>query len=306
MTVQHVMIIGGTSGIGLGLARHYAALGARVAICSRHPAKVAGSALLRDGRVTVHACDIADRDRVAAVVAAFAVEGLDLLIVSAGQYTDAAAIARDARSTLPVLRVNVGGIDHAFSAGAEAMMAGAGDVGGATAAAPIASATTPAIVPAAVPATATAPATTTAPATAPSTGTASAPTPAPTRGSRRGHLVAVASIAGLQRDHAGGSVYSASKRAAIAICDAYRKALSPFAIDVTVIVPGYVDTARLRELNDGDAGGKPFLMAEDEAVRRIAAAIGRRDERYIFPWQMHALVRLFNLLPPALMRLRKR
>lgn len=274
MTVQHVMIIGGTSGIGLGLARHYAALGARVAICGRHPDKVAGSALLRDGRVTVHACDIADRDRVTAVVAAFAVEGLDLLIVSAGQYTDAAAIARDARSTLPVLRVNVGGLDHAFSAGAEAMMAGAGDAGGAAAAARTASAL--------------------------------APAPAPAPGSRRGHLVAVASIAGLQRDHAGGSVYSASKRAAIAICDAYRKALSPFAIDVTVIVPGYVDTARLRELNDGDAGSKPFLMAEDEAVRRIVAAIGRRDERYIFPWQMHALVRLFNLLPPALMRLRKR
>lgn len=271
MTVQHVMIIGGTSGIGLGLARHYAGLGARVAICGRHPDKVAGLPLLRDGRVTVHACDIAERDRVAAVVADFAAQGLDLLIVTAGQYTDAAAIARDPRSTLPVLRVNVGGLDHAFSAGAEAMMA-RGDGGAATA----------------------------------TSRTVPAPEPATDAKNRRGHLVAVASIAGLQRDHAGGSIYSASKRAAIAICDAYRKALAPFAIDVTVIVPGYVDTARLRELNGGDAGGKPFLMAEDEAVRHIAAAIGRRDERHVFPWQMHALVRLFNLLPPALMRLRKR
>ena len=262
MTVRHVMIIGGTSGIGLGLAQHYAALGARVAICGRHPDKVAGLPLLRDCRVSVHACDIAGRDRVAAVVAEFASQGLDLLIVTAGQYTDAAAIAQDAGSTLPVLRVNVGGLDHAFSAGAEAMMAPAASANG--------------------------------------SGSASA------SATRRGHLVAVASIAGLQRDHAGGSVYSASKRAAIAICDAYRKALAPFAIDVTVIVPGYVDTARLRELNDGDASGKPFLMAEDEAVRRIAAAIARRDERHVFPWQMHVLVRLFNLLPPALMRLRKR
>ena len=262
MTARHVMIIGGASGIGLALARHYAALGARVAICGRHPDKVAGLPLLRDGRVSVHACDIADRDRVAAVVAQFAAQGLDLLIVTAGQYTDAAAIAQDAGSTLPVLRVNVGGLDHAFSAGAEAMMAPAASANG--------------------------------------SGSASA------SATRRGHLVAVASIAGLQRDHAGGSVYSASKRAAIAICDAYRKALAPFAIDVTVIVPGYVDTARLRELNDGDASSKPFLMAEDEAVRRIAAAIARRDERHVFPWQMHVLVRLFNLLPPSLMRLRKR
>ena len=247
MTMQNVMILGGTSGIGLGLARHYAAQGARVAVCGRHPDKVANLPLLRDGRVTVYACDIADRARVAAVVADFADGGLDLLIVTAGQYTDAAAIARDPAATLPVLRVNVGGLDHAFSAAAEAMMA---------------------------------------------------------RG--QGHLVAVASIAGLQRDYPGGSVYSASKRAAIAICDAYRKALAPFAIAVTVIVPGYVDTARLRELNNGDAGGKPFLVPEDEAVRRIAAAIARGDERYVFPWQMHALVRLFNLLPLTLKRLRKK
>ena len=247
MTIQNVMIIGGTSGIGLGLARHYAGRGARVAVCGRHPDKVAGLPLMLDGRVTAHACDIADRDRVAAVVADFAADGLDLLIVTAGQYTDAAAIGRDPAATLPVLRVNVGGLDHAFSAGAGAMMA---------------------------------------------------------RG--QGHLVAVASIAGLQRDYPGGSVYSASKRAAIAICDAYRKALAPFAIAVTVVVPGYVDTARLRELNGGDASGKPFLMSEDEAVQRIAAAIARRDERYVFPWQIHALVRLFNLLPPALKRLRKK
>ncbi|MYM96547.1 SDR family NAD(P)-dependent oxidoreductase [Duganella vulcania] len=242
---MNVMIIGGTSGIGLGLARHYWRQGARVAICGRHPGKLEGSPLLAEERISVHACDIADRAAVARTVAAFA--DLDLLIVTAGQYTDAAAIARDPASTLPVLRVNVGGLDHAFSAAAEAMMA---------------------------------------------------------RG--RGQLVAVASIAGLQRDYPGGSLYSASKRAAIAICDAYRKALAPFGIGVTVIVPGYVDTARLRELNNGDASGKPFLRSEQEAVRRIAAAIERRDERCVFPWQMHALVGIFNCLPAFLQRLRKK
>jgi NAD(P)-dependent dehydrogenase (short-subunit alcohol dehydrogenase family) len=249
------MIIGGTSGIGLGLAWHYWRQGARVAICGRHPGKVHGLALLEDGRVSVHACDIADRAAVASVVGEFAGDarggapgaGLDLLIVTAGQYADAAAIARDRGNAMPVLRVNVGGLDHAFSAAAAAMMA---------------------------------------------------------RGS--GHLVAVASIAGLQQDYAGGSLYSASKRAAIAICDAYRKALAPFSVAVTVVIPGYVDTARLRELNGGDASGKPFLMSEQEAVDRIAAAIARRDERCVFPWQMHVLVRLFNLLPTFIKRTRKK
>ncbi|CAN7388339.1 SDR family NAD(P)-dependent oxidoreductase [Pseudoduganella sp. LjRoot289] len=267
------MIIGGTSGIGLGLARHYWRQGARVAICGRHPERIDGLELLEDGLVSVHACDIADRAAVARVVGEFADDapgagdapcapcasdapgagvvtpgaGLDLLIVTAGQYADAAAIARDRGQALPVLRVNVGGLDHAFSAAAEAMMA---------------------------------------------------------RG--QGHLVAVASIAGLQQDYPGGSLYSASKRAAIAICDAYRKALAPFSIAVTVVIPGYIDTARLRELNDGDASGKPFLVSEREAVERIAAAIARRDERYVFPWQLHALVRLFNRLPTFLKRVRKK
>jgi NAD(P)-dependent dehydrogenase (short-subunit alcohol dehydrogenase family) len=250
---MRVMVIGGTSGIGLGLARHYWEQGARVAVCGRHPEKLDGVAFARDSRVSVHACDIAERAAVARLVAQFAGdagdvgEGLDLLIVTAGQYTDAAAIARDRSSALPVLRVNVGGLEHAFSAAADAMMA---------------------------------------------------------RG--QGQLVAVASIAGLQDDYPNGSLYSASKRAAIAICDAYRKALAPFGIAVTAIVPGYVDTARLRELNHGDASRKPFLMPEQEAVRRIAAAIARRDARCVFPWQMHALVRLFNLLPAFLKRVRKK
>jgi NAD(P)-dependent dehydrogenase (short-subunit alcohol dehydrogenase family) len=241
------MIMGGTSGIGLGLAQHYWVQGARVAICGRHPGKLAHLAWVRDPRISVHACDVADRAAVEQVVHDFAAGGLDLLVVTAGQYADAATITGDRERALPVLHVNVGGLDNVFSAASAVMMPHG-----------------------------------------------------------RGHLVAVASIAGLQRDYPAGSLYSASKRAAIAIAGAYRKALAPFGIAVTVIVPGYVDTARLRELNHGDAGAKPFLMTEEEAVKRIAAAIARRDERCVFPWQLHAMVRVFNLLPLFLKRLRKK
>jgi len=47
-------------------------------------------------------------------------------------------------------------------------------------------------------------------------------------------------------------------------------------------------------------------MSEQEAVQRIAAAIARRDRRCVFPWQMHALVRIFNALPMFLKRVRKK
>jgi len=242
-----VMIIGGTSGIGLALAEHYARQGATLALCGRDTGRLDGHALARHERVVRYQFDIADRAALEQAVGQFSRAGLDLLIVTAGQYTDAAAIAANREATLPVVRTNIGGLYHAFDA--------AGDV---------------------------------------------------MRQQGHGHMVAVASIAGLLDDYPNASLYSASKRAAIAICDAYRKALAPFGIAVTTIVPGYVDTAALRSLNRGDASGKPFLQSEAQAVARMADAIDRRAERCVFPWQLHWQVRVFNLLPRALQRLRKK
>lgn len=74
-----------------------------------------------------------------------------------------------------------------------------------------------------------------------------------------GHLVAISSVAGLVKDYPGASLYSATKRTVLSLCDTYRIALQPFSIAVTAIVPGYVDTEKLRSLNAGDASHKPFL-----------------------------------------------
>lgn len=243
--MKRIMIIGGTRGIGLALAEYYAGQGATLALCGRDASRLAGHPLASHARVRVEPLDITDREALRRAIDAFA--PVDMLIVTAGQYTDVAAIAAHREATLPVLATNVGGLYDAFDIAASHM-----------------------------------------------------------RRQGHGHLVAVASIAGLLDDYPGASLYSASKRAAIAICDTFRKALEPFGIAVTVVVPGYVDTARLRELNDGDAGHKPFLQTEAQAVQRIAAAIARRDARCVFPWQLHLQVRLFNLLPRFLQALRKK
>lgn len=120
---------------------------------------------------------------------------------------------------------------------------------------------------------------------------------------RSGQLVAIASIAGLLHDYPGASLYSATKRMVIALCATYRKALAPFSITVTTIVPGYIDTAKLRALNDGDVSRKPFLLTEPQAVTHITRAIAQRRDRCVFPWQMHGLVSLFNCLPSPLRRM---
>ena len=112
-----------------------------------------------------------------------------------------------------------------------------------------------------------------------------------------GRMAAVSSMAGLLKDYPGASVYGASKRAVLALCATWRKALAPFGIAVTALVPGYVDTARLRELNGGDAGHKPFLMTEDAAAERMLAAIDAGRPMAAFPWQMRAAVAILNLVP---------
>jgi len=236
-----VLIVGGTSGIGLGLARHYAAEGQDVTVCGRDPGRVPVDAGVKAVRL-----DITDRAAVERFMGDFVSQGIDLLLVAAGFYFNHRSHALDAATTLRMLQTNVSGLAQVFELGAAAMLA---------------------------------------------------------RGS--GQLVAISSVAGLLRDHPGASLYSATKRSVLSICDSYRNALAPFGIVVTAIVPGYVDTAALRTLNGGDASRKPFLVSEAQAVARIARAIAERQAVCVFPWQMRWLIAVANLLPRTLLRLRR-
>ncbi len=241
---MRVFILGGTSGIGLALAKHYALQGHRVAIGGRDPTKAALQ--LTKSSIQSFTLDIRDKEQTKQALSVFAQEGLDLLIVAAGVYVSTRSEELTPQATLEMLTTNVSGVANAFELSATIMLQ-----------------------------------------------------------QKSGHLVAIASIAGLLKDYPGASLYAATKRSVISLCHSYRLGLAPFGIHVSAIAPGYVNTARLRELNQGDASKKPWIMSEAQAVNIITLAISERRALTVFPRPLHFLVRAASLLPSALLKWRR-
>jgi NAD(P)-dependent dehydrogenase (short-subunit alcohol dehydrogenase family) len=85
-----------------------------------------------------------------------------------------------------------------------------------------------------------------------------------------GQIVGIASVAGV-RGLPGSGSYSASKAGVITYLQAVRVETRYEPIDVTTIVPGYIDTPI-----NGDMARRPFLIDVETGARTIADLIGRR------------------------------
>ena len=107
------------------------------------------------------------------------------------------------------------------------------------------------------------------------------------RAARGGTLCGIASVAAF-RGLPGAGAYSASKAAAIQWLEALRVEMAGSGVAVVTICPGYIDTPMTRV----NRYRMPFLLAADEAARRIARAIRSRRRLAVIPWQM-ALVSVF-------------
>lgn len=115
-----------------------------------------------------------------------------------------------------------------------------------------------------------------------------------------GRIAVIASVSGLL-DYPQSTLYAKSKRAVIAICDAYRQMFAASGTALTCVMPGYTDTPKLRQLNEGDLSHKPFVVGVDYAVGQIVNAIDRGKDRIAFPPKMHRLIRFLTLLPKPLL-----
>lgn len=113
---------------------------------------------------------------------------------------------------------------------------------------------------------------------------------------RRGALVFIGSAAAF---HAlpFAAAYSGSKAGLARFADALRLNLRQHGVAVTLVSPGFIDTAAKRRTS----GARPFAMTPDLVAERILRAVRRQQAHLIIPWPF-ALLRLFDRLLPAPLR----
>jgi short-subunit dehydrogenase len=92
--------------------------------------------------------------------------------------------------------------------------------------------------------------------------------------------------------------YAATKAGLRMFAEALGIRLAKHGVGVTLVSPGFIDTAMSRQVNDA----KPFLMTADKAAAIIARGIGARARTIVVPWQFAVIRAITSLLPRAVLR----
>ncbi len=128
---KKVLVTGGGSGIGLGIARALASEGCRVAIAGRSEAKLrqAASQFTGEHPILAHACDVSQPGDVHELFAWLAQQGLeplDILVLSAGINVQNRRIADlDPADWDRIMAINATGAFHTIYAALPGMRASA-------------------------------------------------------------------------------------------------------------------------------------------------------------------------------------
>lgn len=93
------------------------------------------------------------------------------------------------------------------------------------------------------------------------------------------------------------AAYSGSKAGLARFADALRLAARPHGVSVTLVSPGFIDTAAGREV----PGPKPMLMAPDAVAGRIAKAAASGKAHLVLPWPF-VVLRWFDRILPRFLR----
>lgn len=246
---SHIIIVGGTSGIGLALALYHQTLGWQVSVVGSSAAKIADINSQHPAIVT-YVCDLTDPSQTRTLLDSLSGTQFQRLIYSAGSYTNERIHHLNQADSDQMLAINLQAFEQVFRWASSHLRQQLKQ---------------------------------------------SCQALDMTKGDKLS-LICIASIAGTM-DYPYASLYAKSKRAMIATASAYRAALAPYNIQVNCIASGYIDTQALRDLNDGDASHKPFIMSTQAAVDHIMQAIVDDVELVIFPRSMRYITSALNHLP---------
>ena len=245
----HIIVVGGTSGLGLALALHHQALGWQVSVVGSNAAKIADINSQYPTIVT-YACDLTDQNQTQALLDSLSNIRFQRLIYSAGSYTNERVHQLNQADSDQMLAINLQAFEQVFRWASSQLKQQLKQSHQAL----------------------------------------------DLTKCGRPSLICIASIAGTM-DYPYASLYAKSKRAMITTASAYRTALAPYNIQVNGIASGYIDTQALRDLNNGDASHKPFIMSTQTAVSHVMQAIDDDVELAVFPRSMRYITSVLNHLP---------
>lgn len=121
--MKTVFITGGTTGIGMELAKLYAEKGWKVGVCGRDRMKFEESFQVARDNVTFYKVDVANREELKAAIADFSKSiGLDLLIANAGIGYAFKTKIPDFEWSYRMVHVNLLGVMYAFEAALDVMI----------------------------------------------------------------------------------------------------------------------------------------------------------------------------------------
>ncbi len=121
--MKAVFITGGTTGIGMELAKLYAGKGWKVGVCGREKAKFDESFSIPMDNVSFYPVDVANREELKAAIADFSKSiGLDLLIANAGIGYKFKTKVPDFEWSYKMVHVNLLGVMYAFEAALDVMI----------------------------------------------------------------------------------------------------------------------------------------------------------------------------------------
>ena len=246
---SHLIVFGGTSGLGLALAMHHQALGWQVSVVGHSVAKIA-HINSQHPDIVAHCCDLTDSAQTQTLVDNLSDISFQRVIYSAGSYTNERIHHLSQADSDKMPEINLQAFEQVFRWASEQLKQQSYSMD--------------------------------------------------FNKSNKLSLICIASIAGTM-NYPYASLYAKSKRAMIATASAYRAALAPYHIQVNCIASGYIDTQALRDLNDGDASHKPFVISTQTAVKHVMQAIDKNIELAIFPCSMRYITRALNHLPKPML-----